>query len=346
MTPVARLTKLRCGIAVAAFLYVVVSVTPARADKAHPVIGFIAYDMTSFISLGKQGAQVIADANGATLIWASAQSDEAKQLAQFQKFVDQKVDAIVIAPLPSMALGTRVAAAKTAGISVIITNLKASDDAMATAVSYVGPDDVKAGESEATHLMAGIGHKGGVVILQGPLGGSAELDRSLGINNVLANNPDVHLLAAASANWRRTEAYSLTQSYITRFGVDLTGIIAENDDMALGAIQALRESNLLRKVRVTGIDGIKEGMRNVQSGAQLETNLQDAMLELGLAVQIAVDNLQGRPVPRSAMLIMPEVTKANVGHYYDQMFVNIERFKTDLPLLVRKNLAAGTYADQ
>ena len=347
MSPITRIsTRFRCAAACTAVLAATVAVRPAWADKTHPTVGFIAYDMTSFISLGKQGAQTIADANGSTLVWTSAQNDEAKQLAQMQNFIDRKVDAIVIAPVTSAALGTKVAAAKAAGIPVIVTNILANNDVMKEAVAYIGPDDVKAGENEAIHVTDALGHKGGVVVLQGPFGTSGTIDRTAGIKNILAKNAGVQLLAMASANWRRTEAYSLTQDFITRFGDKLSGVICENDDMAVGAIQALREKNLIGKVVVSGTDGIKEGMRNVHSGAQIETNLQDAMLELGTAVQVAVDKVQGRPFPRLAMMVMPEITKNNVQHYYDQMFVNLEQFKTDLPGLVKKNLAAGTYAEQ
>ncbi|WP_428376636.1 substrate-binding domain-containing protein [Lichenicoccus sp.] len=338
--------RLRCAAGCAAVLAATIAARPASADQAHPVIGFTVYDMTSFIFLGKEGAQAIADADGAKLVWASAQSDPAKQAAQLRQFIDQKVDAIVVAPLASPAVDAAIQAAKAAGIPVIVTNLAAGDLVMKDIVAYVGPDDVKAGESEAIHVVDALGHKGGLVVLQGPLGGSGELDRSRGIRNILAKEPDVHVLGMASANWRRTEAYTLTQTFITRFGDKLNAVICENDDMAIGAIQALREKNLVGKVVVAGTDGIKEGMRNVHAGTQIETNLQDAMLELGLALQVAVDKVQARPVPKLAMLVMPQLTKDNVQHYYDQMFVNLEQFKTGLPGLVKKNLASGTYAEQ
>ncbi len=319
---------------------------PALADKAHPVIGFTVYDMSSFISLGKSGVQTVADADGAKLLWNSAHMDVNSQISQIQQFINQKVDAIVIAAVNSSTLGPQVEAAKAAGIPVIITNLTVSDAVMKNAVSYVGPDDVKAGENEAIHVMDAIGHKGGVVVLQGPLGQSGEIDRTKGIKNILAKNPEVKLLAIQPANWKRTEAYSVAQDFLSRYGSQISGFIPENDDMAIGAIQALREKGLAGKIPVVGTDGIKDGMRAVRAGTELETNLQDALLELGMAMQVAVDQVQGRPVPKLAMFIMPQITKDNVGHYYDQMYVHPDKFTKDLPALIKKNLAAGTYADQ
>lgn len=337
---------LGCAVALSATLTLAGTTTPAWADKTHPVIGFAVYGTPTFIITGKQGAQTIADANGATLLWVSAKMDVQTQISQVQQFIDQKVDAIVICPVDPLTLGPSVLAAKAAGIPVIVGNQTLSDDAMANVVSYVGPDDVKAGEAEASSVMDAIGHKGGVVVLQGPLGISAEVGRTQGIKNILAKNPDVKLLAIQTAGWLRTEAYQMTLDLLSKYGDQMNGIIAENDDMANGAIQALKDKSLSGKIPVSGIDGTKEGLRNVQAGTQIETNLQNSLIELGLAVQIAVDQVQGRPIPSHAIIIMPPVTKDNVKHYYDDMYVNAEKFNDNLAVLVKKNLASGAYADQ
>lgn len=338
--------SMKAALAGCTMLAAVATAAPAWADKAHPVIGYTVYDMSSFISLGKQGAESIAKANHATLLWGSAHMDVNAQISQIQQFVNQKVDAIVIAAVNSATLAPQVAAAKAAGIPVVITNLTVNAEAQKNAVSYVGPDDVKAGEQEAQHLVDAIHGKGGIVVLQGPLGQSGEIDRTKGIKNVLAKNPDVKLLAIQPANWKRTEAYSVAQDFLSRYGSQISGIVAENDDMAIGTIQALREKGLAGKIPVTGVDGIKDGMRAVRDGTQLETNLQDGPLELGMAMQVAIDQVQGRPVPAVAMFVMPQITKSNVGHYYEQMFVDPKKFITDLPALVKKNLVSGNYAEQ
>ena len=329
-----------------ALLAALASSAPARADKAHPVIGFTAYDMSSFISLGKLGAEQVAKANGAKLLWNSAHMDVNNQISQIQQFINQKVDAIVIAAVNSATLGPQVAAAKAAGIPVVITNLTVSPATQADAVSYVGPDDVAAGKTEATYLINAIHGKGGVVVLQGPLGQSGEIDRTKGIKQALAEHPEVKLLAIQPANWKRTEAYSVAQDFLSRYGSQLDGVISENDDMAIGTIQALREKGLAGKIPVVGVDGIKDGMRAVRDGNEIETNLQDGPLELGMATQVAVAVARGEAAPKQALFIMPEITKSNVGHYYQQMFVAPKAFISSLPALVKKNLASGHYAEQ
>ncbi len=334
--------KLRLAFAAA----VACLATPAFADKAHPVIGFTVYDMSSFISLGKGGAEAVAKANGATLLWNSARSDVNTQISQIQQFINQKVDAIIIAAVNSSTLGPQVAAAKAAGIPVVTVNLTVSPSTQKDAISYVGPDDVAAGAQEAQALMDAIHGKGGIVVLQGPLGQSGEIDRTKGIKNVLAKYPNVKLLAMQPGNWTRNQAYSIMQDWLSRYGNQIAGVIGENDDMAIGALQAMREKNLAGKIPVTGIDGIKDGMRAVRDGDENETNLQDGPLELGMAVQVAVDHIQGKPVPTLAMFIMPQITKANVAHYYDQLYAHPQKFLDGLTDQVRKNLADGHYAEQ
>ncbi len=336
----------RAALAGCGMLGAMAAAAPAWADKAHPVIGYTVYDMSSFISSGKQGVESIAKANGASVLWNSAHMDVNAQISQLQQFTNQKVDAIVIAAVNSATLAPQVAAAKAAGIPVVVTNLTVNPEAQKSAVSYVGPDDVKAGEQEAQHLVDAIHGQGGIVVLQGPLGQSGEIDRTKGIRNILAKNPGVTLLAIQPANWKRTEAYSVAQDFLSRYGDKIKGVVAENDDMAIGTIQALREKGLAGKIPVTGVDGIKDGMRAVRDGTELETNLQDGPLELGMAMQVAIDAVQGKPIPAVAMFVMPEIVKDNVAHYYGQMFVDPKKFITDLPVLVKKNLASGHYAEQ
>lgn len=316
----------------------------ARADKAHPVIGFDVYFMSSWASWGKLGAEKMAQANNAELRWLSANQDVNTQISQLQQFINQKVDVIIVAAVNSSTLGPQIEAAKAAGIPVVATNMVIYGKEVEDLVSYVGPNDVGAGEQEAKNLVDAIGGQGGIVVMQGAIGYSAEADRTQGIKNVLAKNPGVKLLAMQTANWDRIQGYNLMQDWLSRFGSDIKGVIGENDDMAIGAIQALKYKGL--SVPVTAIDGLKDAMRAVKNKTMVETNLQDAAIELGMAVQVAIDHLNGKPVPKVALINMLEVTSPNVDHYYDQLYVSPEKFIDELPALIRKNLASGDYSFQ
>jgi ABC-type sugar transport system substrate-binding protein len=103
---------------------------------------------------------------------------------------------------------------------------------------------------------------------------------------------------------------------------------------------------LAGKMPVSGIDGIKDGMREVKSGNLLETNLQNGALELGMALQVTLDFLDKKEVQKVALLKMPRVNKENVEHYYDQIYVNPDKFLTGLSNLVLENLKSGDYAHE
>ncbi len=320
--------------------------TPAMADKAKPVIGFTVYDMSSFIAWGKQGAEAITKANDGTLLWQSAHNDVNAQISQIQQFINQKVDVIIIAAVNSSTLGPQIAEAAKAGIPVVATNLSISGPEAEKLASYVGPNDVGAGEQEAQAVVDALKGKGNIVVMQGPVGQSGAIDRTKGIENVLAKNPGIKVLAMQPANWERTQAYKLMQDWLSRYNGQIDGLISENDDMAIGSMQALKEKGLAGKIPVSGVDAIKDGLRAIRSGEVIETNLQNGALELGMAVQVAVDQVQGKPVPKEAMLQMPGITKANVDKYYDQLFDHSDKFVEGLPDLIKQNMASGHYANE
>src|SRR6187551_3042689 len=100
--------------------------------------------------------------------------------------------------------------------------------------------------------------------MQGPLGGSGEINRGKGIDQVLAKNPNIKVLAKDTANWKRDEAVNKMKNWISAFGDKIDGVVSENDDMGLGALQALKEAN--KTVPIVGIDGIEDGLNAVKSG--------------------------------------------------------------------------------
>jgi len=315
-------------------------------NTAHPTIAFDVYDMTSFITLGKDGVDREAQALGAKILWRSASNDVATQANQIETLISQRVDAIVIAPVDAATLEPQIKDARHAGIPVFITNLLLREPAFGLTKGYVGPDDVLAGEQE-TEAMAGFLHgHGNVVLLQGPLGSSGEEDRTKGVHNVLKRNPGMHLLSQQTANWDRAQAYNLMSNWMQAFGKKIDGVIAENDDMAIGANQALATKGLSGKMPLVGIDGIQDGMKMVQNGKIWESNLQNAPLELGEGLAVAVRAIRGQPYPKEALLKMPKLTKQNVDDLYDQLYVHRDQYFRDLPELIKRNIDEGQYGRQ
>lgn len=318
-----------------------VSVVSAGAASKEPTIGVTVYSMTSWVSWGKQGVLAEAKAKHVHLEWLSANNSVSTQISQMQTFVEQHVSAILVAAVNSATLGPEIRQAEQAGIPVFGVNMRLFPPTNRLLKAYVGPNDVLAGAHEMAYLAGLLHGKGNIVVAQGPIGQSAEMDRTAGIQSVLKKYPGIHLLSMMPANWSRTQAETLMENWISRYGHKIDGYVAENDDMAIGGIRALLAAHM--HIPVVGIDGIKDGMRAIMAGTEKMSNLQDAALEMGEGLDVVVRYLQHRPYPRLAMINMPILTKKDVRHYYDQIYVHPGKFLQDLPALIRHDINAHRY---
>ncbi|WP_457807932.1 substrate-binding domain-containing protein [Kushneria sp. EE4] len=317
----------------------------AQGNNEPLTIGYTVYAMSGWVSSGREGVDEVARANNIDLRWASADNSVASQVAHMNQFIAQGMDAIVVDAVDSAALGPQIKAARDRGIPVIGTNVKIFEPGKQFLNAYVGPDDITAGENQTRALIEAIGGSGNVVILQGPLGQSGTIDRTTGIENVLAEHPDVNVLAMRPGDWKREEGYNIMASWLSRYGEEIDGVISENDDMAVGAIRAMRQRRV-NDIPIVGIDGIEAGLQNVDAGRQLMTNLQNAPLQLGMALQVAANAARGQEVPKEIFIEMPIVNEENASQYYQQMYENRSQFLADLPELIRRNLASGDYGSQ
>ena len=161
-------------------------------------------------------------------------------------------------------LGPALAAAKKAGIVVINVNQRVSDPKVTDA--YVGANPVEGGEIEMGYIAKEIGGKGNVAFLLGPLGSDAEIGRTQGYENVLKNYPDIKVAYKQTANWRTDEALKLAENWL-QTGADLAAIVSNNDDMALGAVKAIKDAHLVGKIKVAGIDAAPNALAAVKDGS-------------------------------------------------------------------------------
>lgn len=307
-------------------------------------IGVTPYGMSSFITQGQEGMGSYAEANNIELRWTSAENDIATQASQMDTFINQGVDAIIIAPVTADSLGPQLQAAADAGIPVVAVNTTLSNDELIT--SSVLPDDVAAGAQEMQQMADHLGGEGKIVVLQGPLGSSPELDRTEGINSVLENYPDIEVLAIETANWSRDEAANLMSNWLTSFGDEIDGIVSENDDMALGAIQAMKEAALDPLLPVVGIDGIEDGLRAIKAGEMIGSSLQHGRVELAAGLAVAEKVACGEAVEKIYVYTMPPLNADNVDQYIGNVVTDTETFLARLPELIAKNLESGDIANE
>lgn len=310
------------------------------ANKDTKRIGVTVYDMSSFITAGKEGMEAYAKANNIELVWNSANLDVSTQANQVDSMVNQGVDAIIVVPIQADSLGPQVAAAKAKGIPLVAVNAALNNPDVAGSVQ---PDDVAAGEQEMQMMADRLGGRGNIVILQGPLGQSGELDRTKGINNVLAKYPDIKVLAKDTANWKRDEAVNKMKNWISGFGNQINAVVSENDDMGLGALQALKEAGR-NDVPIVGIDGIEDGLNAVKSGEFIGTSLQNGTVELSAGLAVANALAKKEQVNTKPVYMMPAITKDNVDVAIQHVVTERQKFLDGLSELTAQNLKTGDIA--
>lgn len=253
--------------------------------------------------------------NGVDYVSYDGNNDAAAQLEQVETMIADGVDAIILNPQDADACAACVDVAIEAGIPVIGVNTMVNHEGL---TAYVGSQDVGAGEEIMQFMIDHMGKDAfNIVVLEGPMGQSAQLQRWEGINNVLADYPDIEILAYDTANWSRSEAMTLMETWITTYGTDIDAVVAENDEMALGARQAIEAEGL--DIPCIGIDGITDAVAAVQNGGMIASDFQDAEGQIQGAIEAAIAVLNGEEVEKEIwipfQMITPENAEEYVGRY-------------------------------
>lgn len=213
--------------------------------------------------------------------------DASVQQSQFETMATQGFDGAIFVPIDIEAGAAAVATAEAAGIPVVGSNTRVNSDLLA---SYVGSNDVLSGYMEAMSVLEGIGGEGNVVIIEGPIGQSAQIERREGNLKALEEFPNVEVLEMQTANWSRAEALDLMENWSNAYPGQIDGVIGQNDEMALGAIQAIEQAGLdVDDFAIAGIDGVTDAMLAVKDDKMVSI-LQDATAQ----AQGALDVLMGR----------------------------------------------------
>lgn len=161
-------------------------------------------------------------------------------------------------------------------------------------VAHMAFDGIEAGKFTARALIETFDdpNNGKIIALQGLLGNSIGVDRFQGLNDVLDETPGVEMVAHEAADWNRNTAFEKTTSMLAAHP-DIDGIWAANDNMALGAIEALRSAGLAGEVMVTGVDGIGEMIEEIQNGNAAATVYNDSYWQAGIGLSMALAAARG-----------------------------------------------------
>lgn len=278
---------------------------------ANPKIGLSLSTLNNpfFVQI-RAGAQAEAKKLGVDLTVTDAQNDASQQANQLQNFTSSGLDAIVVNPVDSDAAAPSVRAADKARIPVIAVDRGVNN---ATTDALVASDNIAGGELAGKSIAEKLGGKGKIVILQGQAGTSAARERAEGFAKGLKAYPGIQVVAQQPADFDRTKGLDV-MSNLLQAHPDVQGVIAANDEMALGAVKALG-SKAGKSVQVVGFDGTPDGLKAVGAGT-LYASVAQQPSQLG---KIAVDNalraLQGKKVEQTVKVPVKVVTKENVAGF-------------------------------
>ncbi|PMC76795.1 MULTISPECIES: substrate-binding domain-containing protein [unclassified Brachybacterium] len=257
-----------------------------------------------------EGAKAEAEAQGVSLDVQDASDDSARQADQLANAITQGSAVVIVNPTDSDAVSTSVEALNNADIPVIAVDRSASSGEVA---SFIASDNVAGGAQAAEALAAAIGESGKVLHLQGTPGASASRDRGQGFTEKIAEYGDIEVVATQTANFDRAEGLDVATNLL-QANADVVGIFAENDEMALGAIEALG-NKAGSEVFVVGFDGTADGIAAIESGT-LEATIAQQPEELGKqAVQQAKAILDGSEAEAEIQVEVVTVSEENAGDF-------------------------------
>ncbi len=254
-----------------------------------------------FVDL-RDGAQEKANELGVSLVVLDSQDDSAREMSNVEDLITQNVDLIMINPTNSDAVGNAVAAANEAGIPIITLDRSANSGEV---VAHIASDNVAGGKMAGEFIVEQLGGSGKVVELEGIPGASAAVDRGEGFNSAVEGS-GIEVIAKQTANFDRAQGLSVMEN-ILQAQAEIDAVFAHNDEMALGALEAIRASG--RDIMVVGFDATDDAVNAVQAGDMAAT-VQQLPKEIGsIGVDTAVKVIDGSSVAASIPVDLALVTE-------------------------------------
>lgn len=277
------------------------------SDDGSIKIGFSISTLSNpFFTTMSDAAQAKADELGVDLTVVDAQDDSAKQMTDLEDLAVQGADVIVVNPVDSDAVTTSIEDLNEKGIPVITVDRVANGGEV---VSHIASDNVLGGQLAGEYAIELLGGSGNVVILEGVPGASATIERGEGFENAIDGK--LNIIDKQVANFDRVQALSVMEDLISAHGDDINLVFAHNDEMALGAQEALRSAGM-DDVYVIGFDATDDAKASIAAGEMDATVEQQPALMGETAVETAVSVANGEEVEATIPVDVTLVTSENV----------------------------------
>ena len=281
-------------------------------------IGVTMANTDTFLTVLQQGIEKAAADAGQPVQVEIAENDVSKQLSQVQNFIAAKVDAIIVNAVDTSATAPMTKAANDAGIPIVYVNRQPIDvDALGPKGAFVASNEADSGTLETKEVCRLLGGKGDILVMVGDLGNQAAVQRTKDIHEVIAT-PEcagMKILDEQTAVWDPVKAQDLMTNWIAA-GHKPAAVIANNDNMAIGAINAMKAAGWkMDEVVVAGIDATQEALATMKAGDLDVTVFQDAAGQGKGAVDTAMKLVKGEKVDAKVYIPFQLVTPANMADY-------------------------------
>ncbi len=250
---------------------------------------------------------------GVEVTYVDAKEDAATQLSQVENFITQGMQSIVVVPVNTEATAPITEACTKANVNLVYVNRLPAN--LPDNVTFVGSNSIDAGSGQTECLGEKMGGKGNIVIMMGKLDNEAAIKRTEGVKKVIAEKyPEIKVLAEQTGNWSRAEGMTLMENWLAGGDV-INAVCANNDDMALGAINALEAAGKLSETMVGGVDCTPDAVQAVKDGKLTCTVFQDAAGQGGGGIEAAYKKAKGEAVDKEVWIPFKLVTPDNVAEF-------------------------------
>jgi ribose transport system substrate-binding protein len=269
-----------------------------------------------FWEMMHEGSLEVAEANGIELLYYAP--TKANNLEEQARLIDDliamKADGIVLVPVDSTGIVPAIERANEAGIPVALANTNAAGGEV---ITFSAVENYDAMSLLTEYAVEKLGEESQVVILEGTAGAQTAIDRKAGVDDTLANYPNIEVLASQTADFQRAQGLTVMENLLQAYP-EIDAVIACNDEMALGAVEALDAAGRLEDTMVFGFDGNNDAMKAVYEGRMVATCYQRPEKQAGDAVQALIDYIAGEEVSSRIETEATLIDATNIDDYKDR----------------------------
>jgi inositol transport system substrate-binding protein len=252
------------------------------------------------------------------LQFSDAQGDVGKQLSQIQNFVAEGVAAIIVNAADTSATPSITKVAREARVPLVYVNRRPAEETLPDGVVFVGSEELQAGTLEMEELARVMNHRGNVAIMIGELASNGAQLRTAAVEKVVAQYPDMKIVEKQIGNFQRERGLDLMNNWLTA-GTKIDAVAANNDEMAIGAIMAIRQAGIpAGKILVGGVDATPDALAEVAKGTLAVTVFQNAHGQAKGAVDAAMTLARGERVDHYVWIPFELVTRDNYKSFLNR----------------------------